>query len=205
MKKTLFVLLIINNLIVFSQKINKFDTEIKAGNYLINTTDLYFFDVGINCYLKNICNDIDSVFQINSENLYIKKDTIVKVISIVFTDNYEYLYIKHKKDYGWLRAPSMLSEREKNFLRIFLQSPHYDIFTCYVQVIPFKNKQRLFLSTTDDWYICDLETFKTTKIGTKGGRVQDCQMVYSKDCVKCIITMGWEEEIYYNSEGVKIK
>mgnify|MGYP005839803095 CR=1 FL=1 len=205
MKKYLtLILLIIANLCSFSQKNNKIDQTVKTGEYLYNTDDLYFFDVGINCYLKNICKDIDSVYETTAQKVKFSKDTTIKVLSYLITDNYQYVYTNINKHNCWLRTKISYTEQQLAFLKVFLKSEHYDIYSTYVQVIPFKNPDQVFLSTTDDWYICDISNFNNTKIGTKGGRVQDCQMVYNKDCVKCNIVMGWEEEIWYNSEGKKI-
>ena len=48
-----------------SVKANQFrwPVTLQPGEYLFNTTDLYFFDTGINCYLFKICPDIDSLFE----------------------------------------------------------------------------------------------------------------------------------------------
>lgn len=204
-KYFILIILIVAAFGLYSQKNNKIDLTIKAGEYIYNKEDLYFFDVGINCYLKNLCKDIDSVYETTALKIKFSKDTTIKVLSYLITDNYEYVYTNINKQNCWLRAKSSYSEQQIDFLKVFLKSEHYEIYTTYVQVIPFKNPDQVFLSTADDWYICDITNFNNTKIGTKGGRVQDCQMIYNKDCVKCNIVMGWEEEIWYNNEGKKVK
>lgn len=190
---------------IYAQKSNKIQLTLTPGVYSFNSTDLYFFDDGINCYLKHICRDVDTVFDNSAQKLTISKDSVIKFQSYLFTDTYEYVYTSIGKVNGWIRVSIPINEQQKDFLKVFLKSPNYELYSSYVQVIPFKNVDKVFISTTDDWYICDLTNFKTSKIGTKGGRLQDCQMIYSKDCVKCSIVMGWEEDVIYNDEGKKIK
>ncbi|MBN2893216.1 MAG: hypothetical protein JXL97_15200 [Bacteroidales bacterium] len=179
--------------------------EIKAGSYLFNSTSVFFFDDGIDCYLSGICNDIDTVFENSSVNFKISNDTIVKVQAYLYTDNYEYMYVKLNKSEGWLRADVPLDKEEEVFLKRYLLSANFESLSCYVEVIPFKDTEKVFVSTTDDWYIANIKRKRAEFIGTKGGRLEACQMVFPKNCVKCYIDLGWGEERWYDENGKERK
>lgn len=189
----------------FSQRNFKQALNISAGKYLFNIVDLYFFDDGIDCYLLNDCNDIDTVFERNAKNIIITKDSTIKYQAYLFTDTYEYVYTKIGKTEGWLRVEIPLASSQKDFLKSMLLTLNYEDYSSYVEVIPFKKPHQVFISTTDFWYIADLSKFKSVQIGSKGGRLEACQMVYPKNCVKCYIDLGWGQEIFYDSKGNKKK
>ncbi len=206
LKSTIILLFIVFTFLdANAQKANKKTMSIKPGEYLFNTTDLYFFDDGIDCYLLKKCRDVDTVFENKAETLKVSADTNIKYQAYLFTDTYEYVYTKIKKKQGWLRISIPLTIAEKKYFKSFIASPNYESYSCYVEVIPFKKWKNVFISNTDNWFISDLNNFKTTKIGTKGGRLEACQMVYSKNCVKCYIDLGWGENVWYNSKGKKTR
>ena len=188
-----------------AQKNFRLEQTIKPGEYYFNTTDLYFFDDGINCYLLHKCNDLDSVFDTNAEVIKVTKDQEVSYQAYLFTDNYEYIYTRFQDEVGWMRIDIDLEKDKKEFLKTFLNCDLYKPFSQYVEVVPFKEKDKVFVSNAVDWYILNLSTKKSVKIGTKKGKFQACQMLYPKNCVKCYIDLGWGEEIYFDSNGKKKK
>jgi hypothetical protein len=190
---------------VFSQKSQKQTLTLKPGTYLMNTTDLYFFDDGINCYLMKKCRDVDTVFENKAKKLIITKDSVIKYQAYLFTDTYEYVYTKIGDNDCWIRAEIPITNEQKVFFKRLLLSPNYEPYSAYVEAIPFKDPYDVFISTTDDWYISNLNTLNYEKIGTKGGRLEDCTMYYPKNCVKCYIDLGWGQEVWYDSKGKKIK
>lgn len=209
MKKTniflLFTLFLLISFSSFAQRSFKQTLNIAAGTYLINTSDLYFFDDGIDCYLLNDCNDIDTVFERNAKNLVITKDSTIKYQAYLFTDTYEYVYTKTGKTEGWLRVEVPMASNQKDFIKSMLLTLNFEDYSSYVEVIPFKKPHQVFISTTDFWYIADLTRLKSVQIGSKGGRLEACQMVYPKNCVKCYIDLGWGQEVFYDSKGNKKK
>ncbi|MBN2663819.1 MAG: hypothetical protein JXR68_09240 [Bacteroidales bacterium] len=202
---SILVLLLLFSFSSFAQRNFKQTLTINAGSYLINTVDLYFFDDGINCYLLNECNDIDTVFEGNAKNLVVTKDSIIKYQAYLFTDTYEYVYTKIGKNEGWLRVEIPMPSNQKDFIKSMLLTLNYEDFSSYVEVIPFKKPHQVFISTTDFWYIADLTRLKSTQIGSKGGRLEACQMIFPKNCVKCYIDLGWGQEVFYDSKGNKKK
>ncbi len=179
---------------------------LQPGEYLLNTEDLYFFDTGINCYLFKICPDLDSLFEIKAEKIIIDKQKTIKYQAYLFTDNYEYVYVQIGKKEGWIRHPVPIEEYKKAFLKGFLVSRFGEPKkTSYVEVIPFKDPNKVFVSSTDDWFIGDLETKSITQIGTKGGRLEACQMLFNKNCVECYIDLGWGHTIMFDQNGKKCK
>lgn len=208
MKASRFILTLILSLIFISasaQKNFRLKQTIKPGTYYFNTKDLYFFDDGINCYLLHHCRDIDSVFESNAETIEIKSETEVSYQAYVFTDNYEYIYTNYENKLGWLRVNVDIEESQKEFLKKYLACKLYKAPSQFVEVIPFKTKDKVFLTNAEDWYIINLTTQKAVNIGTKRGGFQACQMYFPKNCVKCYIDLGWGEEIYFNENGKKIK
>ena len=208
MKKiNIFVLLL--SLIVFlstniyAQRNYHASFEIKSGSYFFNTKSLYFFDAGIDCYLFNKCVDVDTVFENTASKITIATDTVVKVQAYLYTDTYEYMYVELNKKEGWVRADIPLEEDEEIFLKRYLLSSNFESYCCYVEIIPFKKEQKIFISTTDDWYIANLNKKKSESIGTKRGRLEACKMIFSKNCVKCYIDLGWGQEIWYDDDGRK--
>ncbi len=188
----------------FNIKSNHFrwPVTLKPGKYLFNTQDLYFFDTGINCYLFKMCPDIDTIFESSAQTIEIDKPTQVKYQAYLFTDNYEYLFVQINKQQGWIRTSIPIEQHKKDFLRAFLVSRFGEPRrTCYVEVIPFKNPNKVFLSTTDDWYIGDIETHSISQIGTKGGRLEACRMLFNKNCVECYIDLGWGETLMFDENG----
>jgi len=188
----------------FSQRLFKQSMNMPAGDYLFNTDDLYFFDDGIDCYLLGDCNDVDTVFENGSTVLHVEQDSSIKYQAYLFTDTYEYVYTKIDRKEGWLRIDVDLPDNRKDFVKAMLSTLNYDSKSCYVEVIPFKRNHRVFVSTTDFWYIADLKHLKNVQIGSKGGRLEACKMVYRKNCVQCYIDLGWGEEVWYDSKGKKI-
>ncbi len=206
MKRFLLVcLLAIFFISSYAQKNYRETFEIKAGTYLFNYENLYFFDDGIKCYLTKICRDIDTVYENKSINVKIKNDTVIKVQAYLFTDNYEYMYVKMGKNEGWLRAEIPLDPETKVFFERYLLSAYFESHSCYVEVIPFKTPSKVFMSTTDEWFIANLSRKNAEVIGSKGGRLEACQMVFSKNCVKCYIGLGWGEEVWYDENAKKKK
>ncbi len=191
----------------YSQKPSKFRLSgtIPAGTYLFNHKALYFFDDGIDCYLLKQCNDIDSVFEASAEKVVFTKDTTIKYLAYLFTDNYEYMYVSINKKEGWLRANVPMDLKQKNFLKKFSFSPNYPRYATYVEIIPFKTTYKVFISDAEDWYIGDLNAFKIQKIGTKGGRLEACQMIFKKNCVMCYIDLSWGEYLWFDEDGRKCK
>ncbi len=183
----------------------KLNLMLKPGDYLFNTKDSYFFDDGIDCYLHNQCNDIDTVYENSAVKLHVTKDSVLKYSAYLFTDEYEYVYTKINKVEGWLRVDVPITGEQKEFLKKYLTSKFFKEYTCYVEVVPFKNPNQIFISTTDYWYIGNLNKLSATEIGTKGGRLEACKMVYPKNCVKCYIDLGWGQEVWYDSNGRKKK
>ncbi len=179
---------------------------LQPGEYLLNTEDLYFFDTGINCYLFKICPDLDSVFEVKAEKLKIDKPKTIKYQAYLFTDNYEYIYVQIGKKEGWIRYQVPIEEYKKAFLKGFMVSRFGEPKkTSYVEVIPFKDPNKVFVSSTDDWFIGDLETKSITQIGTKGGRLEACQMLFNKNCVECYIDLGWGHTVMFDQNGKKCK
>jgi hypothetical protein len=189
----------------YAQKNYMLKMTLHKGQYLFNTTDLYFFDDGIDCYLIQKCRDVDTVFSDRAIKVNVSKDSTIKYQAYLFTDTYEYVYTKINKTEGWLRVDLPLTDPEKNFLKAYLKSTHFKPYSCYVEIIPFKNENKIFISTQDDWYIGNLLKLSAKQIGTKGGRLEACQMVYSKNCVKCYIDLGWGQEVWYDQNGKKKK
>ncbi len=179
--------------------------HITAGTYYFNDVSLYFFDDGIDCYLLKKCNAIDSVYLSTAKKIIFTSDTIVHYQAYLFTKNYEYLYISIGKREGWLRTQVPITQEQKNFLKKFVYSTNYPLYASYAEIIPFKNPQKVFISDADDWYIADLEKFKVIKIGTKGGRLEACQMLFKKNCVMCYIDLGWGQYLYYDENGKKCR
>lgn len=209
MKKTKLIFIFLSLTFILSsataQKRFKNPINFKSGTYYFNSTELYFFDDGINCYLFDKCRDIDSVFLNSAKNIKFAKDTLLKIEAYLFTDNYEYVSVIINDKIGWLQTEVPMDVDKKDFLKKFLKSPHYKSKSTYVEVIPFKDPQKIFISTTDDWFIGDIERKSIEYIGTKGGRFEACQMVKPKDCVKCYIDLGYGQEVWYKSDGKKKK
>lgn len=204
LKSILLLLVILSaSFVSNAQKFNKQDLVLKPGEYLFNSVDLYFFDDGINCYLFQKCRDIDTVFENKAKTIKVTADSIIKFQAYLFTDTFEYVYAKINKVEGWVRVSIPIMDSKKNFLKSFLKSPNYELYSSYVEIVPFKNNTDIFISNTDNWYIANLNNFKTTKIGTKGGRLEACQMIYPKNCVKCYIDLGWGENVWYDHNGRK--
>ncbi len=201
----IFIVSFLSSNVVFAQRNFNVEFDVKAGNYLFNSNKLYFFDDGIDCYLTNVCNDIDTVFENTAVDFKVTKDTVIKAQSYMYTDNYEYMYVRLNKKEGWLRADIPLEKSEEVFLKRFLPSHVFDMLSCYVQIIPFKNNSCVFVSNADDWYIANIKRKKIEHIGTKGGRLEACQMLFSKNCVKCYIDMGWGQDVWFDENGKKIK
>ena len=184
----------------------RFELILEPGSYLLNTQDLYFFDTGINCYLLKYCPDIDSIFEAKADTLIIEKERTVKYQAYLFSDDYEYIFIQIDKKQGWIRYTVPVEEYKKAFLKGFLVSRFGEPRkTSYVEVIPFKNKDKVFVSSTDDWFIGNLENKSITQIGTKGGRLEACQMIFNKNCVECYIDLGWGHTILFDENGNKCK
>jgi hypothetical protein len=183
----------------------KLNLLLKPGDYLFNTKDLYFFDDGIDCYLRNECNDIDTVFSNSATKIHVTKDSVLKYNAYLFTDEYEYVYTKINKVEGWMRVDVPITGEQKEFLKKFLSSNHFKDYSCYVEIVPFKNPNQIFISTIDYWFIGNLNKLSATEIGTKGGRLEACKMVYPKNCVKCYIDLGWGQEVWYDANGRKKK
>ena len=182
----------------------RWEFSLEPGQYLFNTQDLYFFDTGINCYLFKYCPDLDSIFEAKADTLTISKTTNVKYQAYLFTDNYEYLYIQIGKQEGWIRHDIPIEEYKKAFLKGFLVSRFGEPRrTSYVEVIPFKDPNKVFVSSTDDWFIGNLENKSITQIGTKGGRLEACQMIFNKNCVECYIDLGWGHTVQFDENGNK--
>jgi len=180
----------------------RWTVTLQPGEYLFNSYDLYFFDTGINCYLFKMCPDIDSIFEAKAETLRFDKPVVLKYQAYLFTDDYEYMFVSYNKTEGWIRAPIPIEQHKKDFLRAFLVSRFGEPRrTCYVEVIPFKDPDKVFLSTTDDWYIGNIETHSISQIGTKGGRLEACRMVFNKNCVECYIDLGWGQTLLFNEDG----
>ncbi len=205
MKKILSLFIILGAILnVSAQKNFRLSMQIKEGEYLFNTEDLYFFDAGINCYLKKICNDVDSVFEQEAQKVNFEGLRTISFQAYLFTDNYEYIYTKINGESGWLRVNiDIIPDKQKNFLKDFLKSDYFPKHATYVEVMPFKDINKVFISNSDDWYIANLNTLKAKKIGTKGGRLEACQMIYNKNCVKCYIDLGWGEYVIYDQNGRK--
>jgi len=209
MKKSKFIFIFLSLLFIIAsvnaQKKFKNPINFKSGTYFFNCSELYFFDDGINCYLFNKCRDIDSVFLNAAKKIKITKDTLMKIEGYLFTDTYEYVSVTINGKNGWLQTEVPMDVDKKDFLKKFLKSPHYEYKSTYVEVIPFNDPQKIFISTTDDWFIGDIERKSIEYIGTKGGRFEACQMVKAKDCVKCYIDLGYGQELWYKSDGKKKK
>lgn len=199
----LFVVFMSQN--IFGQRYFKTQFDVKSGTYYFNSNNLFFFDDGIDCYLSGVCHDIDTIFENSAEQIKISQDSVVKARAYLFTDEYEYMYIKLNKEEGWLRAEIPLDKEEKVFFKRYLLSANFAPFSCYVEVIPFKNTEKVFLSTTDDWYVGNINQKEAEKIGTKGGRLEACKMIFPKNCVKCYIDLGWGQEVWYDENGKKKK
>ncbi len=182
----------------------RWSVTLQPGKYLFNTQDIYFFDTGINCYLFKMCPDLDSLFEKGADTVVFTKPTQLKYQAYLFTDNYEYMFVQIGRKQGWIRASIPIAQHKKDFLRAFLVSRFGEpIRTCYVEVIPFKDPDKVFMSTTDDWYIGNIETRSITQIGTKGGRLEACRMLFHKNCVECYIDIGWGETLHFNEDGKK--
>jgi hypothetical protein len=180
----------------------RWPVSIEPGQYLFNSSDLYFFDTGINCYLFKICPDIDSIFEASAQTVTFDKTTEIKYQAYLFTDNYEYLFVQIDKQQGWIRYPVPIAQHQKDFLKAFLVSRFGEPKrTCYVEVVPFKDPNKVFLSTTDDWYIGNIENHSISQIGTKGGRLEACRMLFHKNCVECYIDLGWGETLLFDENG----
>jgi len=188
-----------------AQRSYKQTITLKTGEYLFNSTDLYFFDDGIDCYLLKKCNDIDTVFSNNAQTLKVSKDSTIKYQAYLFTDNYEYVYAKINVKEGWLRVDVPINSSAKDFIKSMLLSVNYDSYSSYIEIVPFKNPKQVFVSTTDYWNILDLDKLTSVQIGSKGGRLEACQMIYPKNCVKCYIDLGWGQEVIYDAKGRKKK
>lgn len=191
-----------------SLRVNHFrwTAQLKPGKYLFNSTDLYFFDTGVNCYLFKVCPDIDSLFEASAKTITINRPTEIKYQAYLFTDNYEYLFVEYNKTQGWIRTEVPIAQHKKDFLKAFLVSRFGEPKrTCYVEVIPFKDPNKVFLSTTDDWYIGDIELHTISQIGTKGGRLEACRMLFNKNCVECYIDLGWGETLMFDQNGKRCK
>lgn len=201
---SLLLILIITNA-SFGQRNYRVQFEVKPGTYFFNTKMLYFFDDGIDCYLSDICGNIDTVYENSAVDFKITKDTVLKVQAYLYTDEYEYMYVKLNNNEGWLRADIPLEKDEEVFLKRYLLSPNFDPLSCYVEVIPFKETEKVFISTTDDWYIANIKKKRSDLIGTKGGRLEACMMLFQKNCVKCYIDLGWGQEVWYDDNGKKFK
>jgi len=206
LKTSIFLFLLIL-LAVSSEAQRNFRQEItlEPGEYLFNFTDLYFFDDGIDCYLLQKCRDVDTVFSNQAQKIVVSTDSAIKYQAYLFTDNYDYVYTKINQHEGWMRVNFPISDKERIFLTKYLKSDHFEPFSSFVEIIPFKNDRQIFISTTDDWYIANLDNFKINNIGTKGGRLVACRMVFPKNCVKCYIDIGWGQNVWYDSKGRKIK
>lgn len=205
--RVLFIvgILLVTSFSAFSQRTFRQSMVLKPGSYEFNSVDLYFFDDGIDCYLLKECNDIDTVFDGNSHPVNVSQDSTIKYQAYLFTDTYEYVYTKIDKVEGWLRVEVPLAQNKKDFIKTMLLTLNYEDYSSYVEVIPFKKAHQVFVSTTDYWYIADLNRLKNTQIGSKGGRLEACKMVYPKNCVKCYIDLGWGQEVFYDSKGNKKK
>ncbi len=180
----------------------RWPVTLQPGEYLFNSSDLYFFDTGVNCYLFKVCPDIDSVFEATAKKITISQPTELKYQAYLFTDNNEYMFVQIGKEQGWIRAQIPIEQYKKDFLRAFLASRFGEPRrTCYVEVVPFKDQNKVFLSSTDDWYIGDLENQSITQIGTKGGRLEACRMLFHKNCVECYIDLGWGETLLFDQNG----
>ncbi len=204
--KLLMVFLLMFSLqFAFGQENFRLSMTLNPGEYLFNSTDLYFFDDGIDCYLFNQCNDVDTVFEGNSIKYKLDKDSTINYRAFLFTDTYEYVYTIINGEEGWLRIKIPIDENERKFFNDLLVASRFEEYSSFVEVIPFKKTRYVFISTTDDWFIADLRKLETTYIGTKGGSLQACQMIFSENCVKCYIDLGWGKEIWYNYKGKKKK
>ncbi len=182
----------------------RWEFTLEPGQYLFNSQDLYFFDTGINCYLFKYCPDLDSIFEATADTLVISKARNVKYQAYLFTDNYEYIFVQIDKKQGWIRHPIPIEEYKKAFLKGFLVSRFGEPRrTSYVEVIPFKNPNKVFVSSTDDWFIGNLENKSVVQIGTKGGRLEACQMIFNKNCVECYIDLGWGHTVQFDENGSK--
>ncbi len=182
----------------------RWELSLQPGQYLFNTQDLYFFDTGINCYLFKYCPDLDSIFEAKADTLTITKTRNIKYQAYLFTDNYEYLFVQIDKKQGWIRYQIPIEQYKKAFLKGFLVSRFGEPRkTSYVEVIPFKDPDKVFVSSTDDWFIGNLENKSITQIGTKGGRLEACQMIFNKNCVECYIDLGWGHTVMFDENGNK--
>lgn len=181
----------------------RWKTTLTEGEYIYNTEDLYFFDAGVNCYLYDKCADLDSVFDSNGKTLKVTADTTLKYQAYLFTDDYEYLFVTIGKQQAWIRADVPIHASDKSFLKKFLHTDLKPSKVQYVDVIPFKDKQKLFISSYDSWHIVNLNKKTTKQIGTKGGRLEACRMVFPKDCVECYIDLGWGETVIFDDNGKK--
>ncbi len=180
----------------------RWEMTLQPGEYLFNSTETYFFDTGVNCYLFKVCPDIDSVFESTATKIKITKPQTVKYQAYLFTDDYEYVFVQYGRQQGWLRVEAPIEKHKKDFLKAFLVSRFGEPRrTCYVEVVPFKDPDKVFISTTDDWYIGNIDVHSVSQIGTKGGRLEACRMLFHKNCVECYIDLGWGEVIMFDQEG----
>ncbi len=186
-------------------KSNKFRWKVKLtkGKYIYNTEDLYFFDSSFDCYMYNKCFDIDSLYETSSKSLKVSKDTTIKFQAYLFTDNYEYMFVTINKKHCWIRAEIPIDEASKIFLKKYLHSSTKPTFVNYVEVIPFKTNEKIFVSCYDSWHIIDIDKKISKQIGSKGGRLEACRMLFPKNCVECYIDLGWGETVYYDEDGEK--
>ncbi len=216
MKKSIFLSLVVfamlfsscsifNNSSNRNLKPNKFrwKVELKQGEYLYNTQELYFFDTSFDCYLYDKCSDIDSIFDGSAKTLKITNDTTLKFQAYLFTDNYEYMFVTIGKQQAWIRAKIPLEETEKTFLLKYLHSDNKPSYVQYVEVIPFKKEEKIFVSCYNSWYIINLKKKRSQQIGSKGGRLEACRMLFSKNCVECYIDLGWGDTFIFDEDGKK--
>ena len=215
MKKNIFISIIVAVVLLSSCSVfdksrsnlkpNKFrwTVDLKQGEYLYNTEELYFFDTSFDCYLYDKCTDIDSIFGSSAKTLKITNDTILKFQAYLFTDTYEYMYVTINKQQTWIRYEIPLEKDNKLFLSKYLHSDDKPAYVQYVEVIPFKTEDKIFVSCYNSWYIINLKKKRSQQIGSKGGRLEACRMLFPKNCVECYIDLGWGETVIFDEDGNK--
>ncbi len=177
--------------------------NLKQGEYVYNTEELYFFDTSFDCYLYDKCTDIDSIFDGSSKTLKITNDTTLKFQAYLFTDSYEYMFVTIGKQQAWIRHEIDIEKDDKIFLSKYLHSEDKPSYVQYVEVIPFKTEDKIFVSCYNSWYIINLKKKRSQQIGSKGGRLEACRMLFPKNCIECYIDLGWGETVIFDEDGNK--